>query len=146
MFNCWVFRSANSVTRPDRDNQYNMRIVYQPLYLSPRGLKRCISCHNFSLEMIGESITIDDWFDKLFSLCLLHLPLTCNIFSLFGNFSVDIVLLWTCDSVNFKIVIDTTFDLILTVQPVKINIIIFVLGTFCWMSINYCFVTRVYFI
>ena len=26
MFNCWVFRSANSVTRPDRDNQYNMRI------------------------------------------------------------------------------------------------------------------------
>ena len=28
MFNCWVFGSANSVTRPDRDNQYNMRIVY----------------------------------------------------------------------------------------------------------------------
>ena len=24
----WVFGSANSVTRPDRDNQYNMRIVY----------------------------------------------------------------------------------------------------------------------
>ena len=30
MFNCWVFGSANSVTRPDRDNQYNMRIVYNP--------------------------------------------------------------------------------------------------------------------
>ena len=29
MFNCWVFGSANSVTRPDRDNQYNMRIVYK---------------------------------------------------------------------------------------------------------------------
>ena len=28
MFNGWVFGSANSVTRPDRDNQYNMRIVY----------------------------------------------------------------------------------------------------------------------
>ena len=28
MFNCWVFGSAKSVTRPDRDNQYNMRIVY----------------------------------------------------------------------------------------------------------------------
>ena len=28
MFNCWVFGSTNSVTRPDRDNQYNMRIVY----------------------------------------------------------------------------------------------------------------------
>ena len=25
---CWVFGSANSVTRPDHDNQYNMRIVY----------------------------------------------------------------------------------------------------------------------
>ena len=31
MFNCWVFGSANSVTRPDRDNQYNMRIVYTHL-------------------------------------------------------------------------------------------------------------------
>ena len=29
MFNCWVFGSANSVTRPDRYNQYNMRIVYR---------------------------------------------------------------------------------------------------------------------
>ena len=29
MFNCWVFGSANSVTRPDCDNQYNMRIVYR---------------------------------------------------------------------------------------------------------------------
>ena len=29
MFNCLVFGSANSVTRPDRDNQYNMRIVYR---------------------------------------------------------------------------------------------------------------------
>ena len=28
MFNCWVFGSANYVSRPDRDNQYNMRIVY----------------------------------------------------------------------------------------------------------------------
>ena len=37
----WVFGSTNSVTRPDRDNQYNMRIVYSNLcskhvfFLSP---------------------------------------------------------------------------------------------------------------
>ena len=38
MFDCWVFGSANSVTQPDRDNQYNMRIVYRAGACNPGDL------------------------------------------------------------------------------------------------------------
>ena len=50
MFICWVFGSANSVTRPDRDNQYNMRIVYSKAFERP-----------FGIEWISSRTTVEMW-------------------------------------------------------------------------------------